>query len=227
MIGAAVGSYFTTKKSVHQANDFNFHPIQEVAILFIGIFLTMIPALDWLQQNATQVLGASPKPAMFYWGSGILSSVLDNAPTYLSFLSAIFGSCIDPQMVSHVQQILQTHGANYAAAIVTEPEAVKHTFAAMQKFYPQLLASGTMDVEHIDMAFLLGNQAFNMYIVAISIGAVFFGAATYIGNGPNFMVKAIADQQKINTPGFLGYVFRYTLPYLLPMLFVIWLIFFR
>jgi Na+/H+ antiporter NhaD/arsenite permease-like protein len=227
MIGAAVGSYFTTKKSVHESNDFNFHPIQEVAILFIGIFCTMIPALDWLQQNATQVLGASPKPAMFYWSSGILSSVLDNAPTYLSFLSAIFGSCIDPQMVTHIQQILQTHGEYYAAAISTEPEAVRNTFAAMQKFYPQLIASGAMDVEHIDMAFLLGNQSFNMYIVAISIGAVFFGAATYIGNGPNFMVKAIADQQKINTPSFLGYVFRFSLPYLLPMLVVIWLMFFR
>jgi hypothetical protein len=77
---------------IHQANDFNFHPIKEVAILFIGIFATMIPALDWLQQNATQILGASPQPGIFYWGSGALSSVLDNAPTYLSFLSAIFGS---------------------------------------------------------------------------------------------------------------------------------------
>jgi Na+/H+ antiporter NhaD/arsenite permease-like protein len=217
MIAAAVGSYLTTKKSIHQANDFNFHPIQEVAILFVGIFLTMIPALDWLQQNATQVLGAAPKPAMFYWGSGILSAVLDNAPTYLSFLSAIFGSCIDPKMVAHIQEILTAHGTDYAAAIVTEPE----------KFYPQLLASGKMDVEHIDMAFLLGNSSFNAYIVAISIGAVFFGAATYIGNGPNFMVKSIADQQKINTPGFLGYVFKFTLPYLLPMLVVIWFLFFR
>jgi Na+/H+ antiporter NhaD/arsenite permease-like protein len=63
--------------------------------------------------------------------------------------------------------------------------------------------------------------------VAISVGAVFFGAATYIGNGPNFMVKAIADQQRVPTPAFLGYILKYSLPYLAPMLVVIWLLFFR
>ena len=63
--------------------------------------------------------------------------------------------------------------------------------------------------------------------LAISIGAVFFGAATYIGNGPNFMVKAIADQEKIPMPGFLGFVFKFTLPFLLPMVITIWLLFFR
>ena len=73
-----------------------------------------------------------------------------------------------------------------------------------------------MGTEEIEVAFLLGNASFNHYILAISIGAVFFGACTYIGNGPNFMVKIIADQQKIHTPGFGGLVFKYTLPCLAP-----------
>src|SRR5204863_7879133 len=89
MIGAAVASYFTTRKSVHEANHFTLHPIQEVAILFVGIFATMMPALDWLGANAGK-LGAI-SPGVFYFGSGILSSVLDNAPTYLSFFSALHG----------------------------------------------------------------------------------------------------------------------------------------
>src|SRR5437867_4503564 len=79
MVAAAVGSYFTTRKPVHQANQFNFHPIQEVAILFAGIFATMMPALDWLQIHAKEL--GDPTSSFFYWGSGLLSSVLDNAPT--------------------------------------------------------------------------------------------------------------------------------------------------
>ena len=78
MAGAAVGSWFTTRKEVHEANRFDFHPIQEVAILFVGIFATMMPALDWLQGNAGRL--GQPSPALFYWGSGLLSSLLDNAP---------------------------------------------------------------------------------------------------------------------------------------------------
>src|SRR5438045_3805710 len=85
MIAAALGSYFTTKKTVHAANQFDFHPIQEVAILFAGIFATMMPALDWLNQNAPRLLGEHPAPGIFYWGTGVLSSALDNAPTYLGF----------------------------------------------------------------------------------------------------------------------------------------------
>jgi len=162
MVAAAAGSYFTTKKHVHEANHFNFHPIQEVAILFAGIFATMMPALDWLQANAARL--ASPNPALFYWSSGVLSSILDNAPTYLCFLSAAFG-------------------------LFTKPD--------------------------------------DQYILAISIASVFFGANTYIGNGPNFMVKSIADHQKVHMPGFLGYVFKYSLPYMLPMLLLIWLLFFH
>lgn len=172
MIAAALGSYFTTKKSVHEANDFNFHPIQEVAVLFAGIFTTMIPALAWLDHNATRLLGEHPVPGTFYFGAGVLSAVLDNAPTYLGFLSALRGTTGEADI--HV--LLASHGA---------------------------------------------------HILAISIGAVFFGAATYIGNGPNFMVKAIAEQNHVKMPSFVEFVLKFSLPLLLPVLLVLWLVFFR
>jgi Na+/H+ antiporter NhaD/arsenite permease-like protein len=172
MLAAAIGSYFTTTKSVHAANHFDFHPIQEVAILFAGIFATMMPALDWLGLHAKELLGANPSSGIFFWGTGGLSAVLDNAPTYLGLLSALFG----------------TSGATDISGLLAQHPA---------------------------------------HVLAVSIGAVFFGAATYIGNGPNFMVKAIADQEKVPTPGFLGFVFKFTLPFLLPMIITIWLLFFR
>jgi Na+/H+ antiporter NhaD/arsenite permease-like protein len=226
MLGAAAGSYFTTQKRVHAENQFNFHPVQEVAILFIGIFATMMPALDWLAANAKEL--GSPTPAFFYWGSGILSSVLDNAPTYLSFLSAIFGAFVDPDVVQQVQHLVQTGGADLATFVHGEhAEEVRNTFAALQHYHPERLAAKTASVEEIEVAFLLGNAAFNKFILAISVGAVFFGANTYIGNGPNFMVKAIADQQGAKTPTFLGYIGKFTVPFMLPMLGIIWLIFFR
>jgi Na+/H+ antiporter NhaD/arsenite permease-like protein len=174
MLAAASGSWFTTRKSIHQANHFNFHPINEVAILFIGIFATMMPALDWLDLNAHKL--DNPGAAFFYWTAGGLSSALDNAPTYICFLKAVvarFGGS-DPAVAS-----------------------------------------------------LLGDARHGGYILAISVAAVFFGANTYIGNGPNFMVKAIADHQKVHVPGFLGYLFRYTLPFMMPMLLVVWWLFFR
>jgi len=170
MAAAALGSYFTTKKPVHEANHFTLHPVKEVAILFIGIFATMMPALDWLAANASRLAGTSPTP--FYFGSGILSSVLDNAPTYLSFLNALFG------------------------------------------------VTGTRDV-----SLLLVQHP--KIIMAISAGSVFFGANTYIGNGPNFMVKAIADHQHVHTPNFMTYILRHTIPFMLPMLVIVLLIFFR
>ncbi|HVU07182.1 MAG TPA: sodium:proton antiporter [Verrucomicrobiae bacterium] len=172
MVAAAAASYFTTKKSVHTTNEFNFHPIQEVAVLFAGIFATMMPALDWLNANARELLGSNPAPETFYWSAGGLSSVLDNAPTYLGFLSALSG--------------------------VTGTENIH-----------ELLAQN------------------HEHILAISISAVFFGAATYIGNGPNFMVKAIADRKKIRPPTFFGFIFKFALPFLLPVLILVWLLFFR
>ena len=123
--------------------------------MFAGIFATMMPALDWLNANARELLGQNPAPQIFYWSAGGLSSVLDNAPTYLGFLSALFG----------------VTGA---------------------KTTSELLAQNSP------------------HILAISIGAVFFGAATYIGNGPNFMVKSIADHKKIRMPTFLGFIFKFT-----------------
>ena len=171
MLAAAFGSYFTTEKSVHEANRFHFHPIREVAILFIGIFATMMPALDWLGANARGLLGQNPAPGVFYWGTGALSSTLDNAPTYLGFLSALFG----------------TSGANGIGELL---------------------------------------NGHSLSLIAISVSAVFFGAATYIGNGPNFMVKVIADHEKIHTPTFLEFILKFTLPFLLPVLAIIWLIFF-
>ena len=225
MAGAAVGSWFTTRKEVHEANRFDFHPIQEVAILFVGIFATMMPALDWLQGNAARL--GQPSPALFYWGSGVLSSLLDNAPTYLSFLSAAFGLFVDPEIIEKVHLLVQNHGADLPNLTGPHAEAIRHTFEALQKYHAADLASGKVGTEEIEVAFLLGNTAFNNYILAISIGAVFFGANTYIGNGPNFMVKIIADQQKIHTPGFGGYFFKYALPCMGPMLILVWLLFFR
>jgi Na+/H+ antiporter NhaD/arsenite permease-like protein len=225
MAGAAVGSWFTTRKEVHEANRFDFHPIQEVAILFVGIFATMMPALDWLQGNAGRM--GQPSPALFYWGSGLLSSLLDNAPTYLSFLTAAFGLFVDPEIVAKVQLLVQDHGASLPSLAGPNAELIRQTFEALQKYHATAVASGQVGTEEIEVAFLLGNASFNHYILAISIGAVFFGACTYIGNGPNFMVKIIADQQEIHTPGFGGLVFKYTLPYLVPMLGLIWLLFFR
>jgi Na+/H+ antiporter NhaD/arsenite permease-like protein len=226
MVGAAVGSWLTTRKQVHEANQFSFHPIKEVAVLFIGIFATMMPALDWLQNNAGQM--GRPGPALFFWGSGLLSSLLDNAPTYLSFLSAAFGLFIDPEIIDKVQFLIQHPGTDLAS-VATGPHAelIRHTFEALQKYHGAALAGGNVGTEQIEVAFLLGNRSYNHYILAISIGAVFFGAITYIGNGPNFMVKAISDHQKVRTPGFLGFIFRYTLPCMVPMLILIWLLFFR
>ncbi len=225
MLAAAAGSYFTTRKQVHQQNHFDFHPIKEVAILFVGIFATMMPALDWLSANAGAL--GHPTPAFFYWGSGLLSSALDNAPTYLSFLSAIFGAFIDPDTIQQVRHLVENGGTDLATFVHGDhAEQVRQTFAALQKYHPELLAAKTVGDEEIGIAYLLGNVALNRFIVAISVGAVFFGANTYIGNGPNFMVKAIADQQGAHTPSFLGYIGRYTLPIMLPMLVIVWLIFF-
>ena len=221
MLAAAAGSYFTTRKSVHEANHFDFHPIREVAILFIGIFATMMPALAWLQINAGMM--GEPSAAAFFWSSGVLSSVLDNAPTYLSFLQVISGAFVDPATVSQVQQLIQSNGVEISGA----SEAVRSTYAVLQQHFGAKLQAGAIDSQQIEVAFLLGNAALNRYIVALSVGAVFFGANTYIGNGPNFMVKSIAEHQKVHTPSFLGFVFRFSVPFMLPMLLLIWWLFFR
>ena len=200
-----------------------FQPLARILTCDRGVegFATMMPALDWLQLNAGKF--GSPSPALFYWGSGILSSVLDNAPTYLSFLKAIFGAFVNEEIVKEVRHLVENGGTDLAAASGPAQAA----FAALRKYYGTALAGQSVTLDEIELAFVLGNLGLNQYLVAISVGAVFFGANTYIGNGPNFMVKSIADQHKVNCPSFLGYVFKFSLPYMLPMLLVIWLLFFR
>ncbi len=161
MLGAAVASFFFTPKVVHEENHFSFGPIKEVAWLFLGIFVTMMPALDYLARHG-QALGFT-HATQYYFASGALSSVLDNAPTYVNFF-----------------QLAQTTAA--------APDALA------------LLASHPH------------------FVVGVSLGSVFFGAMTYIGNGPNFMVKAIAHDAGVHCPSFFGYIFKYSLPVLLPIL---------
>lgn len=172
---AAIGSYLSTGRQIHEENNFTFHPIKEVSWLFLGIFVTMVPALRYLELHAAE-LGIT-SAWQFYWTSGSLSSVLDNAPTYLSFLSSLLG--------------LSGHS-------VDQPADVLWAVA-----------------EH------------PLEIMAISVGSVFFGAMTYIGNGPNLMVKSIADRAGVNTPSFFGYILRYSVPILLPVLAIVGWIWFR
>jgi hypothetical protein len=137
------------------------------------------------------------------------------------FLISLFDSIF--KIINQVQHLIQTNGADISS--VAEP--VRQTFLALQKYHASHLVNGAVTIDEIEIAYLIGNVELNNFIVAISVGAVFFGACTYIGNGPNFMVKSIADQQKINVPTFLGYIIKYTVPFLLPMFAIIWLIFFR
>jgi Na+/H+ antiporter NhaD/arsenite permease-like protein len=225
MVAAALGSLLTTKKAVHESNHFNLHPIREVAVLFVGIFATMMPALDWLQVNAAKLDLATP--GFFYWGSGTLSSVLDNAPTYLCFIKTAFGKLISPEVVTQVAELVKGHGVDMGSVSGHCAEEIRQTLAALQKFHGGDLARSTVGTDEIQVAYLLGNLKYHSYIIAVSVGAVFFGANTYIGNGPNFMVKAIADHQKVHTPSFLGYIAKYTLPYMVPMLLLVWWLFFR
>jgi Na+/H+ antiporter NhaD/arsenite permease-like protein len=197
MWAAAIGSYFTTKKEIHEKNEFNFHPIIEVAVLFAGIFATMIPALDWLELNAAKLNMTTP--GQYYWGTGILSSILDNAPAYLNFLTAAFG----------------IHGANV--------DNIHHMYLMLG-----LIPSGSGGFPNPLLPSALAITADTWkYVQAISAGAVFFGAMTYIGNGPNFMIKSIAEHSKVKCPGFFGYIVRYSLPVLLPIYALVWFLFFR
>ena len=170
MLAAAAESYFLTKQEIHERNNFNWHPVKEVALLFLGIFAAMVPALDWLSHNAGS-LGIE-SATQFYWLTGSLSSVLDNAPTYLNFLTTAMG----------------LHG-----------EDVNSKIAVME-----------FATQHADL------------LRTISIAAVFFGAMTYIGNGPNFMVKSIVEHEKLPTPSFIEYIYKYSIPILAPVLIVTW-----
>jgi Na+/H+ antiporter NhaD/arsenite permease-like protein len=173
MLAMAVLSYFGTPQKVHKANHFHFEPIMEVAALFLGIFITMVPALEILShQSASWNLQHAWQ---FFWLAGMLSSFLDNAPTYL-------------------------------------------TFAA--------LASGSFGGSVQNLAILLQSVTGEKMLYAVSCGAVFMGANTYIGNGPNLMVRSIAEHAGIKMPSFGGYMV-YSITILLPLFFVVSIIFFR
>jgi Na+/H+ antiporter NhaD/arsenite permease-like protein len=171
----------------HAANEFNFHPVQEVAYLFAGIFFTMAPALGYLAIHGPSI--GLQTPTHYYFATGALSAVLDNAPTYLNFLQTALASEGYPLSPAGINEFL-------GGAVVIERDGV------------EIVVPGAL------------------VLAAISLGAVFFGAATYIGNAPNFMVKAIAEADGVRMPGFLGYL-RYSVGILLPILFVVWLVFLR
>jgi Na+/H+ antiporter NhaD/arsenite permease-like protein len=139
-------SLWRTPRTIRRANGFTPSPMVEVAVLFFGIFLTMIPALELLRLRGGE-LGVR-EPWQFFWATGVLSSFLDNAPTYLTFLAL-------------------AQGLGLAKEVVDVPHAI---------------------------------------LAAISVGAVAMGANTYIGNAPNFMVKAIAEEAGVKMPSFLGYM---------------------
>ena len=166
-------SLYTTKKEVrYTQNKFTWAPIIEVAVLFLGIFTTMTPALAYLKAHAAE-LGLNT-PWQFYYSTGMLSSFLDNTPTAVAFHSVATGLTAE-QMTA------------FACPIVAG--------------IPEIL------------------------LKAISLGAVMFGAMTYIGNGPNFMVKAIAEESGIKMPSFFGYVLKFSLVVLLPIYIIVQLIF--
>jgi len=166
MVAVATISIVVTPKDLRRENGFTYRPLAEVAALFIGIFLAMIPALNILKSSGGD-LGIT-KPWQFFWLTGILSSFLDNAPTYLTASSL-------------------AQGLGLANEVVGMPE--------------------------------------NM-LKAVSAGAVFMGANSYIGNGPNFMVKAIAVEAKIRMPNFFGYMVIAAI-ILWPIFIAVTLIFFR
>lgn len=176
LIAVAVVSLAITPKKVHEDNQFGWGPMQEVAKLFAGIFLTIVPVIAMLKAGVNGPFGAvvsavtrhdgSPDPAMYFWATGVLSSFLDNAPTYLVFFNTAGG---DPAV------LMTTHAATLAA---------------------------------------------------ISAGAVFMGANSYIGNAPNLMVKAIAEDRGVKMPSFFGYML-WSCGILVPLFLAMTFIFFR
>ena len=172
MLGLAGASLALTPAGVREANRFNYHAIAEVAALFVGIFITMQVPLAVLKANGAD-LGLET-PGQFYWLTGILSSFLDNAPTYLVFFQT-------------------------AESLTTEAGDGVLTLAGGEFIRQDLL-------------------------IGISLGAVFMGANTYIGNGPNFMVKSIAEQEGVRMPSFFGYMF-YSVLVLVPCFVLVHILF--
>ena len=168
-------SWKLTSSKIREANEYTWFPIVEVAKLFAGIFVTIIPAIAILKAGTSGALGVvinsvsnqtGPINYMYFWATGILSSFLDNAPTYLVFFNTAGGDPI--QLMGELSQTL----------------------------------------------------------LAISAGAVFMGANTYIGNAPNFMVKSISESSGIEMPSFFGYLFKWSLPILFPLFIIVTFLFF-
>ena len=173
LLSLTFGSLYTTKRNVRYGmNKFSWAPIMEVAVLFLGIFTTMTPALAYLNANAAS-LGLEAT-WQFYYSTGLLSSFLDNTPTAVAFHSVATG--LTPDQIA-------VFGGDMMAGV------------------PEIL------------------------LKAICLGSVFFGAMTYIGNGPNFMVKAIAEENGIKMPSFFGYMLKFSLVVLLPVYILVQLIF--
>ena len=171
---------------LRQANEFSWEPIEEVAKVFAGIFMTIIPALAILKAGENGelrgLIGAIKEPLHYFWVTGVLSSFLDNAPTYLTFFNTALGKL-------HLTEAL----------------------------VPAILTGQLTDPEHLEFVKLL---------TAISVGAVFMGANTYIGNAPNFMVKAIAEQSGIRMPSFFGYML-WSIVILFPLFVIVTFVFLR
>ncbi len=161
-----IGSLITTPAGVRKENSFSYGPILEVACLFLGIFVVMQVPVEILRLSGAH-LGLT-QPLQFFWTTGLLSSFLDNAPTYVVFFETA-GSLPSSDAT-------MLHGVNTATGTISEP-----------------------------------------LLQAISLGAVFMGANTYIGNGPNFMVKSIVEANGVKMPSFFGYMLRWSMPVLLPL----------
>jgi Na+/H+ antiporter NhaD/arsenite permease-like protein len=173
-------SLIFTSTELREENEFSWFPIKEVGYLFAGIFVTMTPCLLLLLAGSkgalSFIIDVVKEPVHYFWITGILSSFLDNAPTYLTFFSTALG-----------------------------------------KFY-----SGVP--ESIAVSKLIAENP--IYLMAISAGAVFFGASTYIGNAPNFMVRSIAEEAGTPMPSFFGYMLKYSIIFLFPVFIIISLVFF-
>jgi Na+/H+ antiporter NhaD/arsenite permease-like protein len=171
----AVTAYWFTAPDIRRLNEFTFAPLKEIAWIFLGIFGTMIPVLDYMERHAG-ALGVH-SDVQFFWITGLLSAVLDNAPAYLTFLAGALGlQGWSVEKAGHIAQFIATNDHS---------------------------------------------------LVAISLGATFFGALTYIGNGPNLLVKAITEHARVPTPTFFGFIFKFALPVLIPIFLLISILFFR
>ncbi len=186
IIAMGILSLRTTAKALREKNGFSWFPIKEVAYLFAGIFMTIIPALAILKAGSAGALADLTNsvhgPVRYFWATGILSAFLDNAPTYLTFFNAALGD-----------------------------------LGRVEAEIPGML--GYLGAE-------LKSEIFVSDLTAISAGAVFMGALTYIGNAPNFMVKAIAEESGIPMPSFFGYLFKWSVPVLIPIFVLVTFIFF-